>query len=195
MAVQVAQAQLTELGIPHRRPDDYFAEMVKTDSHMARVKGKLIKQQTDAKEADERRKARDNKKFGKQFQVAKAQERQQKKKANIDSVAKGLKRGRPSSLDDDEGGGGFGAKRRRPEDRASGDRPGSKFKPGGRDAKEERFKRTHKDKRNSKESADDSTGFNGGKWGVGGAKKGNAAKKGSPKPRPGKARREQTKRK
>jgi rRNA-processing protein EBP2 len=30
--------QLQKLGIPYNRPDDYFAEMVKTDEHMDRVR-------------------------------------------------------------------------------------------------------------------------------------------------------------
>lgn len=198
-AVRTAQAKLDELGIPHQRPDDYFAEMVKTDAHMARVKSKLIKQQTDAKEAEERRKARDNKKFGKQFQAAKQQERALKRKANVDA-AKGLKKGRPAALaaelDNAGGGGGFGAKRRRSEGGDSeGDRGGGKrFALGGREAKEARFKRTHKDKRNTKESATDGSGFNSGKWSAPGKGKSSlpAGKKGGAKQRPGKARRQQS---
>ncbi|KAJ1618257.1 eukaryotic rRNA processing [Pavlovales sp. CCMP2436] len=190
-AVHLAQAKLDELGIPHKRPDDYFAEMVKSDSHMARVKTRLIKQQTDAKEAEERRKSRDSKKFGKQFQAAKTQERALKSKASKDA-AKGLKRGRPSSLDDDEGGGGgFGAKR------SPGGAGGEKrFKGGDREAKEAKWKRPHKDKHNSAESIDAGK-FNAGKWNVAGANKGGSAGKGgkggSPKQRPGKERRQHSK--
>lgn len=33
-----ALPKLSKLGIPTKRPDDYFAEMVKTDDHMQRVK-------------------------------------------------------------------------------------------------------------------------------------------------------------
>ena len=36
-AVKVAQARFVELGVPHVRPDDYFAEMVKSDHHMNKV--------------------------------------------------------------------------------------------------------------------------------------------------------------
>ncbi|KAG8470758.1 hypothetical protein KFE25_009179 [Diacronema lutheri] len=198
-AVQAAQAKLDELGVPHQRPDDYFAEMVKTDAHMARVKTKLIKQQTDAKEAEERRKARDNKKFGKQFQAAKAVERAQKRKASTDA-AKGLRKGRPDAvsaeLESAAGSGGFGGKRRRTDTGGNGDAGGGKrFAPGSRDAKEARWKRTHKDKRNSKESATDGSGFNSGKWSAPGKGKVGAAKKGSAKQRPGKARRQQARRK
>ena len=36
-AVKIAQARVVELGVPHVRPDDYFAEMVKSDNHMNKV--------------------------------------------------------------------------------------------------------------------------------------------------------------
>eukprot|EP00965_Chrysotila_dentata_P182894 6040059-Pleurochrysis_carterae.AAC.1 len=34
--VQAAQVRMDRLGIPYRRPDDYFAEMAKTDAHMTK---------------------------------------------------------------------------------------------------------------------------------------------------------------
>ena len=36
-AVSVGRHQLDMLGVPHRRPSDYFAENVKSDAHMNRV--------------------------------------------------------------------------------------------------------------------------------------------------------------
>ena len=33
----VLQARLTKMDVPFLRPDDYFAEMLKTDQHMAKV--------------------------------------------------------------------------------------------------------------------------------------------------------------
>jgi len=36
--VKRARAKLDTLGEPHQRPDDYFAEMLKTDTHMQRVR-------------------------------------------------------------------------------------------------------------------------------------------------------------
>ena len=36
-AASVGLRKLEELGIPTQRPDDYFAEMVKTDDHMRKV--------------------------------------------------------------------------------------------------------------------------------------------------------------
>lgn len=36
-SVKVGLRKLEELGVPIHRPDDYFAEMVKTDDHMRKV--------------------------------------------------------------------------------------------------------------------------------------------------------------
>ena len=36
-AAVIGLRKLEELGVPTRRPDDYFAEMVKTDDHMRKV--------------------------------------------------------------------------------------------------------------------------------------------------------------
>jgi rRNA-processing protein EBP2 len=36
---------LIQAKVPISRPDDFFAEMLKTDNHMLKVKQKLLKQQ------------------------------------------------------------------------------------------------------------------------------------------------------
>ena len=54
-AVKTAQARLTKMDVPFARPDDYFAEMLKTDQHMAKVKLRLIKQQEAVFNAEQRR--------------------------------------------------------------------------------------------------------------------------------------------
>ena len=65
-AVRVAQERFERIGVPHVRPDDYFAEMVKTDKHMLKVKRRMLQEQSDLAAAEERRKQKSNKKFGKQ---------------------------------------------------------------------------------------------------------------------------------
>ena len=40
-AVAIGLRKLEELGVPVKRPDDYFAEMVKTDDHMRKVHGSI----------------------------------------------------------------------------------------------------------------------------------------------------------
>ena len=84
-----ARAFLKQEGIPFSRPNDYFAEMVKNDEHMGRVKDKLVEQAAHKKAAAEAKKQRQLKKFGKQVQIAKLQERSKAKRdalAKIDSL-------------------------------------------------------------------------------------------------------------
>ncbi|ROW08841.1 hypothetical protein VMCG_02740 [Cytospora schulzeri] len=88
-----ARAILRAEGAPFSRPKDYFAEMVKDDGHMQKVKDKLIEDATNKKASAEARKLRDLKKFGKQVQVAKLQERQKEKKDTLEKI-KALKKKR-----------------------------------------------------------------------------------------------------
>ncbi|KAI9158808.1 rRNA-processing protein EBP2 [Paramyrothecium foliicola] len=95
-AVRVGRAKLRAEGVQFSRPKDYFAEMVKEDAHMEKVKAKLVEEASNKKAAAEARKLRDLKKFGKQVQVAKLQERQKAKRETLDKI-KNLKRKRQES--------------------------------------------------------------------------------------------------
>jgi len=90
-AARRARALLLKEGVPFSRPTDYFAEMIKDDPHMDKVKSRLVADASAKKAASEARKQRDLKKFGKQVQVAKLQERQKAKKDTLDKI-KTLKR-------------------------------------------------------------------------------------------------------
>ncbi|KUI57904.1 rRNA-processing protein EBP2 [Cytospora mali] len=90
-AAKRARAALRAEGAPFSRPKDYFAEMVKDDGHMQKVKDKLVQEATNKKASAEARKLRDLKKFGKQVQVAKLQERQKEKKDTLEKI-KSLKK-------------------------------------------------------------------------------------------------------
>jgi rRNA-processing protein EBP2 len=90
-AAKKARALLKAEGLPFSRPKDYFAEMVKDDGHMEKVKAKLIEEATAKKASAEARKLRDLKKFGKQVQVAKLQERQKEKRETLEKI-KALKK-------------------------------------------------------------------------------------------------------
>lgn len=78
------------LNIPFTRPADFFAEMVKTDEHMERVRQKLLDERAGIKASEEAKKQRELKKFGKKVQVEKLLERQKRKKDMADKV-KGLR--------------------------------------------------------------------------------------------------------
>ncbi|KAF2468821.1 Ebp2-domain-containing protein [Lindgomyces ingoldianus] len=85
-AVKDAQAKLKKEGVPFSRPADYFAEMVKSDEHMGKIKQKLVDEAAGKKAAAEARRQRDLKKFGKQVQVARMQERAKEKRDTLEKI-------------------------------------------------------------------------------------------------------------
>ncbi|CAG7828521.1 unnamed protein product [Allacma fusca] len=163
--------RLKEMNIPTKRPDDYFAEMAKTDDHMQKVAAVLLKKQTAAERSEKVRKIREQKKIAKQTQVQVLQEKHKAKKELTDSVKK-YKQGQKNALDflDDKPG---KAKRARSEDADSdddgggggGEPPSKRGSRGGRGtvnwkrvAKDERYGLGGKKsgaKRNTRESVDD----------------------------------------
>jgi len=56
---------LLQAKTPISRPDDFFAEMFKTDQQMAKVKSRLLKQQVKVQNFEERKLRLENKKFHK----------------------------------------------------------------------------------------------------------------------------------
>ncbi len=85
-AVTEARILLKKEGVLFSRPTDYFAEMVKSDDHMGKIKQKMTDEAANKKAAAEARKQRDLKKFGKQVQVAKLQERDKAKRETLDKI-------------------------------------------------------------------------------------------------------------
>lgn len=83
-----AFGKLESMGLPFLRPPDYYAEMVKTDSHMEKVKGKLLAEKKKIEEAEQRKRDRESKKISKEVQATKQKERAQQKKQEIESVKK-----------------------------------------------------------------------------------------------------------
>ncbi|KAH6603375.1 hypothetical protein Trco_008150 [Trichoderma cornu-damae] len=98
-AVRLGRSRLISEGVPFSRPKDYFAEMVKEDAHMEKIKAKLVEEASAKKAAAEARKLRDLKKFGKQVQVSKLQERQKAKREVLEKI-KTLKRKRQEHSSD-----------------------------------------------------------------------------------------------
>lgn len=90
--------------IEFSRPVDYFAEMVKSDEHMLRVKKKLVEQEKSKRVAQEARKQRELKKYGKKVQHEKLQQRAKEKRDVLDKI-QGLKRKRKNAdIDGDQFG-------------------------------------------------------------------------------------------
>lgn len=89
-------------GIAFSRPVDYFAEMVKSDEHMLKVKGKLLEQEKIKRASQEARKQRELKKYGKKVQHEKLQQRAKDKREVLDKI-QGLKRKRKNAdIDGDQ---------------------------------------------------------------------------------------------
>lgn len=77
--------------MPFYRPDDFFAEMIKSDAQMAKIRQALLDESASIKASQEARKLRDAKKFGKRVQVEKKKEREREEKAvgkKLDSLKK-----------------------------------------------------------------------------------------------------------
>eukprot|EP00884_Botryococcus_braunii_P000296 jgi/Botrbrau1/10267/Bobra.0140s0020.2 len=74
-------------GVGWKRPPDYYAEMVKSDEHMARIKQQLMFEERQILEAQERRKQRESKKFQKEVMAERKKEKVQAKKHMIAQVS------------------------------------------------------------------------------------------------------------
>lgn len=143
VAAKEALAKLRELGLPTQRPEDYFAEMAKTDSHMQKVRSKLLEKKQSLDKSEKAKKQRQMKKFGKKIQQEVLQKRQQEKKnmmKDVDRIKKGkekLSKNKDDQDDFDVSAAKIGAKRKSKDE---------KFGFGGK---------KRKLKKNSKESTQD----------------------------------------
>lgn len=172
-----AFGKLQSMGIPFLRPFDYYAEMVKTDAHMGKVKSRLLVQKKQIEEAEERRKSRDSKRISKQVQAEKQKERIKEKKEQIESVKKWRKQRVKSGFADNkdemglpfEEGKPFERKGKRRPGVSPGDRSGGKARPFAGTGKGK--KGVVSKKKNSREFRDSKFGFGGRK----GTKKQNSA--------------------
>lgn len=96
-AVKEARQRLKKEGVPFSRPPDYFAEMVKSEEQMGKVRQKMIDEAARKKASADARRQRDLKKFGKAVQVAKLQERDKAKRDTMDKINV-LKRSKTNSF-------------------------------------------------------------------------------------------------
>jgi len=143
VAAKQALAKLRELDVQTERPEDYFAEMAKTDSHMQKVRSKLLDKKQSMDKSEKAKKQRQMKKFGKKIQQEVLQKRQQEKKnmiKDVDRIKKGkekLSKNKDDKDDFDVSAAKIGAKRKSKDE---------KFGFGGK---------KRKIKKNSKESSQD----------------------------------------
>ena len=83
---------LVQSGVPISRPDDFFAEMLKSDQHMSNVKGRLLKQQVKIKTFEEKKQRAENKKFHKAIKEFKMKAKHTEKRENLEQISKLKKR-------------------------------------------------------------------------------------------------------
>nr|CAD7266844.1 unnamed protein product [Timema shepardi] len=97
-AVLIGMPKLKELGVGTRRPDDYFAQMAKTDQHMQKVRENLQKKQFEEARSEKAKKQRQLRKMGKQIQVETKLRRESEKRQLAEEVKK-YRKGLRTDLD------------------------------------------------------------------------------------------------
>ncbi|OQV21515.1 putative rRNA-processing protein EBP2 [Hypsibius exemplaris] len=86
--------RLKSMGLPTRRPEDYFAEMAKSDEQMKKIREKLISKQQSMELSEKAKKLREQRKYGKQVQIEVQKKRLEEKKKLAESVKKFRKSGK-----------------------------------------------------------------------------------------------------
>ncbi|KAK4517415.1 uncharacterized protein ATC70_000750 [Mucor velutinosus] len=97
-AAKLGRELVKKAGAEFSRPEDYFAEMLKSDEHMAKIRQKLLDESASLKASEDAKRQRQLKKFGKKVQVEKQLERQKQKSEMLDKI-KLLKRKRKDGED------------------------------------------------------------------------------------------------
>ncbi|NXK54675.1 EBP2 protein, partial [Chauna torquata] len=87
-AVLEALPRLRKLQVPTRRPDDYFAEMAKSDQQMQKIRQKLKSKQEAMEKSEKAKQLRAMRKYGKKVQTEILQRRQKEKKNMLNAVKK-----------------------------------------------------------------------------------------------------------
>lgn len=146
-AVTDGIAKLKELGIPTKRPDDYFAEMAKTDDHMQKIRKHLVAKQEGQQRSERVKQLRESKKMSKIIQRETLDKKQAEKRQHMNDL-KSFRKGKLKNLDfleDDKARGG--------------PRPKKKLNNKKRQEKDKKFGTGGKKrgmKKNTKDSAMDS---------------------------------------
>uniref|UniRef100_A0A915Q1D1 Uncharacterized protein n=1 Tax=Setaria digitata TaxID=48799 RepID=A0A915Q1D1_9BILA len=97
-AVQIAIPRLREMGVKIFRPGDYYAEMVKSDRHMQKVRERMAEIEQNKQKLEAIRRIRNEKKFAAKVQKKVMERKQNEKKILIEEVKKHRK-GIKSQLD------------------------------------------------------------------------------------------------
>ncbi|KAF9178183.1 rRNA-processing protein and EBNA1-binding protein ebp2 [Haplosporangium sp. Z 767] len=204
-AAVLGRDRIKKEGGVFERPGDYFAEMIKSDDHMAKIRQRLLDENASIQASERAKAQRELKKFGKKVQTEKRLEREKSKADALDKInaLKKKRQGNDNSTnadddfdvalasDDEEmkayktmGKNGNSKKRSAtstPESRSKRHKKDQKFGFGGK----KRF-----GKSNTADSSADTSGFSIKRNKSAAFKPGHKAAKGAAKQRPGKGRRQ-----
>ena len=97
-AVTDGIAKLKELKIPTKRPDDYFAEMAKTDEHMQKIRKHLLAKQEGQQRSERVKQLREQKKMSKIIQRETLEKKQADKTKHLNDL-KAFRKGKLKNLD------------------------------------------------------------------------------------------------
>ena len=111
LSVRTGKERMKKLGIPIKRPQDYFCEQVKSDNHMAKIKDKLILEEKKIDAFEKRKNREHQRKFNKQVADLKKQNDAKRRKENIDEFGGLSSRGRKIDRSSDPNKPGKGKKR------------------------------------------------------------------------------------
>mmetsp|Transcript_27821 Transcript_27821/g.61269 ORF Transcript_27821/g.61269 Transcript_27821/m.61269 type:complete len:424 (-) Transcript_27821:61-1332(-) len=103
-AANLARPKFREAGIPFTRPEDFFAEMVKTDDHMSSVKDRLIFENKKIEAVAQRKSNKEQKLRAKESQSNRLAEKAKRKKEHFQEVeewANSAAKNRGGALRDD----------------------------------------------------------------------------------------------
>lgn len=145
--------RLHDLGVATKRPDDYFAEMAKTDEHMQRVRKVLLDKQEGIAKSERTRQLREQRRIGKLIQRQATEKRDEQRRKTLNDIKK-FRKGKLSNLDflDDDEEAPAGGKKKKGSGRGA---PSKRQVNPKRQAKNAKFGfggRKKGSKRNTKES-------------------------------------------
>merc|ERR1712112_703357 len=183
-AVLEGLPRLQSMKVVTKRPDDYFAQMAKSDDHMNKIRAKLLSKEQGQQRVEKIKKLREMKKYGKKVQIETQQRRQKEKKTVMDELKK-MRKGQEGNMNFLESE--VGQKMNNgPSKAAIAAKRKSKDKKFGFGGKKKGLKS------NDKKSTNDFKDFAFKKGGAGGVKGGKKFGKGA-KVRPGKSKRQKLK--
>lgn len=88
MAAKSGRNNLESLGLPVKRPNDYFCEQVKSDAHMSRIKDRLLLEEKRIEAFEQRKNREQNRKFNKQLSLMKKQEQSKGEREVLNEINK-----------------------------------------------------------------------------------------------------------